>query len=162
MIFRDDTWFPMYGLLPLWYGQPRNHGCPLVFVMSMYGALELGAFECVTCLFCLAAFLCTSLLHCPSQAAVESVPKQVAQPTAGTPRYARGVLDNWLHYFIRKRGFAFPEGVSSGADIWAMYAEYTVGRTAVLQYLVNHSVVCVDLCVRRTAFALPLADPVPM
>ena len=76
------------GLLPLWYGQPRNHGCPLVFVMSMYGALELGAFD-----------------------------------------YARGVLDNWLHYFIRKRGMATPEGVSSGADLWAMYAD--VGLQAI-------------------------------
>ena len=45
MIFREDTWFPQYGLLPLWYGQPRNHGCPLVFVMSMYGALELGKLD---------------------------------------------------------------------------------------------------------------------
>jgi hypothetical protein len=93
MIFREDTWFPQYGLLPLWYGQPRNHGCPLVFVMSMYGALELGAFD-----------------------------------------YARGVLDNWLHYFVRKRGMATPEGVSSGADIWAMYADYTGDYDLLLQY----------------------------
>ena len=63
------------------------------------------------------------------------VPQQVAQSTAGTPRYARGVLDNWLHYFIRKRGMATPEGVSSGADIWAMYAEYTVGGTVVYNTL---------------------------
>jgi hypothetical protein len=79
MIIRQETWFPQYGLLPLWYGQPKNHGCPLTFMGTMAGALELGAFD-----------------------------------------YARGVLDTFFNYGIRKRHFATPEGVASGADLWAM------------------------------------------
>ena len=86
MIIRQDTWFPQYGLLPLWYGQPKNHGCPLTFMGSMAGALELGAFE-----------------------------------------YARGVLETFFRYGMKIRNgstrhFATPEGVASGADLWAMYA----------------------------------------
>eukprot|EP01045_Picozoa_sp_COSAG04_P005839 COSAG04_NODE_277_length_18399_cov_3.036066_6_plen_94_part_00 len=48
--------------------------------------------------------------------------------------FARGVLDTFFHYGIRKRHFATPEGVASGADLWAMYAQYTGDIDIFLKY----------------------------
>ena len=45
MISRHDFFWPKYGILPGYYGEPGNDGCPLTIYYSLVGALEMGAFE---------------------------------------------------------------------------------------------------------------------
>lgn len=48
MISRQDTFWPKYGILPGYYGNPGNNGFQDTFVGSMTMALEMGAFEYAT------------------------------------------------------------------------------------------------------------------
>ena len=91
MISRDDTWHGRYGVLP-GYGVSLQDGFQDTFGATATGALELGAMA-----YAVRSLACTSCFHSP-------LPPRAAG-SALALRIQRGVIDNWLRYYVRGTKF---------------------------------------------------------